>query len=197
VTADADPADLVRRAAEGDAAAWQALVERYAGLLWSIAGSYRLGRADAADAVQTTWLRLLENLSRLREPERVGAWLATTLRHECLAVLRRSGRVAPTDDDALERAVEATGKIADPPDAGLLRGERDSRLWQAFERLSERCKLVLRALVVEAEDGPPVYTDVAQRLSIPVGSLGPSRARCLLQLRRLLTEPDADAWGIA
>jgi RNA polymerase sigma factor (sigma-70 family) len=194
-----DPGELVRRAAEGDADAWQSIVERYAGLLWSIAASYRLGRADAADVVQTTWLRLLENLTRLREPERVGAWLATTLRHECLAALRRSGRVAPTDDVALERAVEATALAggSESPDAGLLRGERDSRLWQAFERLSQRCRDVLRALVVDAEDGPPVYAEVARRLDIPVGSLGPSRARCLELLRRSLQDPDLGAWGEA
>jgi DNA-directed RNA polymerase specialized sigma24 family protein len=91
--------ELVGAAATGDRQAWDELVDRYSGLLWSIAMAYRLGRADAADVVQTVWLRLLENLDKLRDPDRVGAWLATTARRECQRTLVRTSRVLPTDDD--------------------------------------------------------------------------------------------------
>jgi RNA polymerase sigma factor (sigma-70 family) len=92
-------AQLVEAAAHGDEDAWYALVDRYNGLLWSVARSHRLGMADAADVVQTAWLRLVERLSSLRDPERVGAWLATTTRRECLRTQRRAGRQVPTDDE--------------------------------------------------------------------------------------------------
>ena len=91
--------ELVRAAATGDRQAWDELVDRYSGLLWSIAIAYRLGRADAADVVQTVWLRLLENLERLRDPDRVGAWLATTARRECQRSLAQTRRMLPTDDE--------------------------------------------------------------------------------------------------
>jgi RNA polymerase sigma factor (sigma-70 family) len=89
-------ASLVRAAAAGDEAAWGALVERFTPLLWATTRSYRLDRARAADVVQTCWLRLVENLDRVQEPERVGAWLATTARRECLRALRLEGRELPT-----------------------------------------------------------------------------------------------------
>src|SRR3954449_1219324 len=94
----AEVADLVRAAAEGDRDAWDALVDRFNGLVWSVARSHRLSTVDASDVVQTTWLRLVEHLGRLQEPERVGAWLATTARRESLRTLRHSARQVPTDE---------------------------------------------------------------------------------------------------
>ena len=91
-------AELVRAAAEGDQAAWNGLVDRYNGLVWSVARSHRLSMADASDVVQTTWLRLVEHLGRLQDPERVGAWLATTARRESLRALRHSARQVPTEE---------------------------------------------------------------------------------------------------
>src|SRR4051812_7204185 len=91
-------AELVRAAAEGDQAAWNRLVDRYNGLVWSVARSFRLSPADASDVVQTSWLRLVEHLGRLQEPERVGSWLATTARRECLRTLRQSARQLPTEE---------------------------------------------------------------------------------------------------
>lgn len=169
---------LVRRAAGGDEAAWNALVAKYANLLWSIARAHRLGAEAAADVVQTCWLRLLENLSRINEPERLAGWLATTARHECLRTLRRSGREDPADDTTLDRPDD----LSPPVDAGVLVGERDAALWRALDRLGERCRILLRVLLA---DPPPAYDTVSKLLDMPVGSIGPTRARCLAKLRAL------------
>jgi RNA polymerase sigma factor (sigma-70 family) len=172
-----DVGQLVRDAADGDPAAWNRLVERFNGLVWSVARAHRLDSADASDVVQTTWLRLVENLGRLQEPERVGAWLATTARRESLRTLRLSARVLPTEPELLPDA----GTDA-PLAAALLASERDRALWTAFGGLSERCQVLLRALVA---DPPPSYEDVGAALDMPIGSIGPTRQRCLERLRGL------------
>jgi len=172
----AEVAALVHAAADGDRAAWDALVDRYNGLVWSVARSHRLSAVDASDVVQTTWLRLVEHLGRLQDPERVGAWLATTARRECLRTLRHSARMVVSE--------EPPEQVTEPQlDAALLAEERDRALWQAFGGLSERCQALLRILVA---DPPPSYEDVGAALDMPIGSIGPTRARCLEQLRRKL-----------
>jgi RNA polymerase sigma factor (sigma-70 family) len=179
----ADPVPgWIRAAAAGDATAWEHLVDQFAGLTWSICRGYRLSEPDAADVVQLTWLRLLENLDRIRDPRRLAGWLATTCRRECLALLRRAAPTVPVGDDHLDRLLGGGGD----PDQPLLLAEEYARLWEAFARLSDWCQQVLRALVVDAEDGPPSYRLVAAQLHTPVGGLGPTRARCLAQLRKLL-----------
>ena len=175
--------DLVRAAAAGDPAAWDALVRRYGGLLWSVCRDHRLSEADAADVFQLTWLRLLERLDSLQDPDRVAGWLATTCRRECLAVLRRARRVSPSSE-----VVELHSEPAGAADADLLRADRDAGLWDAFARLGDRCRRVLAVLVARPEEGPPSYARAAEELGMPVGSLGPTRARCLAQLRRLLDD---------
>jgi RNA polymerase sigma factor (sigma-70 family) len=178
---------LVSAAAAGDAAAWKELVESFSGLVWSIARGYRLSPADAADVFQTVWLRLAEHLGRIRDPAHVGAWLATTARHEALRVARGSTRVILTDSPELldsgqvdehspEQAVLASEEAA-------TNSERAVRLWRAFGQLPARCQALLRVLTATP---PPSYAEVAAALDIPVGSIGPTRARCLQQLRRRL-----------
>lgn len=176
-------AQLVHAAAKGDQAAWDALVDRYTGLCWSIARSHRLSPADAADAVQTAWLRLVERLDTLRDPERVGAWLATTTRNECLRVIRRSSRQVPTGEDAWLESSEPV----DPPDLTVLASEEAVELWQAVDGLPDRCRQLLRVLMA---DPPPSYEDVSAALEMPVGSIGPTRARCLERLRDQLDLSD-------
>ena len=171
----AEVAELVQAAADGDRDAWDALVDRFNGLVWSVARSHRLSTVDASDVVQTTWLRLVENLSRLQDPERVGAWLATTARRESLRTLRQSARLLPTEE--LPEVTE-DAKV----DAALLVEERDRALWQAFGGLSERCRALLRILVA---DPPPSYEDISAALDMPIGSIGPTRQRCLERLRGL------------
>lgn len=183
---DAGVAQLVRAAAGGDQKAWDSLVERYAGLVWAVIRGHRLTGADAADASQTTWLRLVEHAHGLQDPARVGAWLATTARRECLRVLRGSGRQIPYGDD-LPEPVSDDESVADD----LLRNERDAQLWEAFGRLPQRDQALLRMLVA---DPAPSYREIADALDMPVGSIGPTRARCLERLRR---EREAVTEGLA
>lgn len=172
---DGAPGALVRRVAAGDKSAWEPLVERYKSLVWSIVRSYRFNDDDASDVVQTTWLRLVEHLDRIRDPDAVGTWLATTARNECLAHLRRKGRQGVS----LEAVPEVAATGPSPGDRVLVR-ERDAELWSALHHISERCRQLLRIL---ASDPPPSYQEVGAALGVPVGSIGPTRARCLQKLR--------------
>lgn len=184
-----DPAALVQEAGRGDRDAWQALVQAYGGLVWSVARGYRLAPADAADVSQTTWLRLVENLDRLQEPAKVASWLATTARRESLRLLRRGNHEVPHETGTGEDQPSSD----DDPEVVLLSTEERTELWAAFRELTERCKLLLRVLSVTPL---PSYTDVASSLGMPVGSIGPTRSRCLTQLRRNLTARQAFAEGI-
>lgn len=173
---------LVRAAAHGDAHAWEQLVDRFADLVWSICRAYRLTSEDAADVAQLTWLHLLESLDRIRDPQRLAGWIATTCRRECQAALRRLRSSVSVEDDHLDR-LAGGASAADEP---FLAAVEHAALWQAFQLLSEWCQRVLRELVIEPEDGPPSYRLVADKLQVPVGSLGPTRGRCLRELRKLL-----------
>ena len=174
-----DPSALLAAASAGDSSAWNAIVEQYTGLLWSIARGYRMSSADSADAVQTTWLRLVEHLVRFEDPIRLPGWLATTIRRECLRILRRSKREQPSYDD------EGLPDFADdsaPLDSSLLLAERDAALWRALEQMPEKCRLLIRVLMASP---PPSYAEVAAALDMPIGSIGPTRQRCLDRLRRI------------
>ncbi len=151
--------------------------------MWSVVRGFRLSGTDAADAVQMTWLRLVENLDRIRDADRLASWLATTARRECLQQLRRRGRTAiPMDDTVLQDVADD----ADPVDAGLLLDERDGALWRAFSALGERCRRLLRVMMATP---PPSYQEVSEALDMPHGSIGPTRQRCLDALRKIV---DAD-----
>ncbi len=179
----ADPVPgWVRAAAAGDARAWEQLVDRYNGLVWSICRAHRMSDDDAADAVQLTWLHLLENLERIRDPRRLAGWLATTCRRECQALLRRSKSSVAVEEETIDRLLGGSA----PADEPVLTADQHAVLWKAFHLLSEWCQRVLRALVVDADQGPPSYRLVAAQLDTAPGSLGPTRARCLNQLRKLL-----------
>ena len=169
-------AGLVEGAAAGQPTAWDGLVERFAGLVWAVARGHGLSKADAADVSQTTWLRLAEHLHRIREPERIGAWLATTARNESLRMLRLARRQIPVEEvvelPAEHARSEAEGRVLDE--------ERDAALWRAFESLSGPCKVLLRTLMA---DPAPSYGEVSVVLDMPIGSIGPKRNRCLQRLR--------------
>jgi RNA polymerase sigma factor (sigma-70 family) len=168
-------------AAEGEQASWDRLVERYGGLVWSVARSYRLAPEDAADVSQTTWLRLVEHLGRLREPERVSAWLVTTAKRECLRVIRSRNRERVLDLEGLAR----TEDDEPPVDSRLLALERSTMLMAALGRLGDGCQRLLRVLMASP---PPSYDLVSEALGMPIGSIGPTRARCLGHLRRQLAD---------
>jgi RNA polymerase sigma factor (sigma-70 family) len=169
---------LVGAATAGDQRAWNALVQEFSGLLWAIARAHRLSDADAADVVQATWLRLLEHLERLRDRTRVGAWLATTARRECLRVIRDHGRAVPYGEDAPECD---SGELA--LDEALFAHERDDALWLGFSRLRTSDQALLRLLVA---DPRPPYEEIAAALDMPIGSIGPTRQRALERLRQEL-----------
>jgi RNA polymerase sigma factor (sigma-70 family) len=157
--------ELVLRARRNDADAWAALVDRYTGMLWSIARSYDLSAADSGDVIQTAWLRLVERLHLLRQPDSVGAWLAVTAHRESRRTLRRCRRerLAPIERPA-------------PPHI-------DYDVEKLLAALPERCRTILRIL---AQAPPLTYAEVAAALRIPIGSVGPTRQRCLARLREHL-----------
>ncbi|MCW2778105.1 MAG: polymerase sigma factor [Frankiales bacterium] len=178
---------LVLAAGEGDARAWEALVDAYMGLIWTITRNHRLSASDAADVSQTTWLRLVEHLDALEDPRRVGAWLATTARRECLRVIAGSGR---------QLLVPDTGPLSDKAqvhepgvDAGLLAREEATQVQGALVGLSSRCQQLLQLLML---DPPASYDEISEAMGMPVGSIGPTRGRCLERLQGLL-----DAQGIS
>lgn len=178
-----DVAALLALSTSGDEAAWHRLVERFSPLLWSVCRSFGLSTADSADVFQLTWLRLLEHLDSIEDPDRLPGWLGTTCRRECLSLLRRNKRAQPSDDDRLFDRYSPQDAGADKP---LLVAERDAALWRAYRQLDQRCQDVLRVLLVEPDGGRIPYELAAAGLGMPVGSLGPTRGRCLARLRKWL-----------
>jgi RNA polymerase sigma factor (sigma-70 family) len=168
-------AELLRAAELGDRAAWRELVARHTPTVWAVARSHRLDRHDAADVVQSTWLSLLENMNRIHDPAALAAWLAVTARRHALRLIGARRRESPVDEQRLDFA------RADAADVAVLRSSPNAALWRAFTQLSEQCQRVLRVLVHAPELS---YRQVAASLGIPVGSIGPTRGRCLAQLRR-------------
>jgi RNA polymerase sigma factor (sigma-70 family) len=165
---------LVRAAASGNQHAWEGLVNEFSPLVLGVARAHRLSEADASDVAQTTWLRLVEHLERIQDPERVGGWLATTAWRESVRVQRRASKQIvtdrvpepPADEDVTQRIVTA---------------ERDAAVREAFHRLRGRDQALLRLLV---SDPAPSYEQIGEILQMPVGSIGPTRARSLTRLRR-------------
>jgi RNA polymerase sigma factor (sigma-70 family) len=173
-------AELVRRAAAGDLTAWDRLVAQFARLIWSITADFKLGESDAADVAQTTWLRLLEHIDRIEYPDRVGSWLAATARNECLRRLAARKRVVLGHED-----VEPDSAVAHGPDVDerLLADERAQTVREALSRLPRRWQRLLEMLMA---DPPASYADISDELELPIGSIGPTRGRCLARLRVLL-----------
>lgn len=177
--------EVVREALNGSAWAWDDLMCRFGGMVTAVARSCRLNDADVNDVFQVTWLRLVENIDRIEKPERVGAWLATTARRESLRIMRSKSRVIPDADGMLQ--------LSDPncaaPDAGPLAEERSEAVQRAFVKLPPHCQ---RLLGILAGAEPPSYKEISRILSMPIGSIGPTRGRCLEHLRRIMEAQGAD-----
>ena len=171
--------DLVARARNGDRQAWDALVERYAPLTWSICRRHRLDDADADDVGQSVWLQLLDQLDKVRDPAALPGWLATTTRRECARV-QRAARGAHAAGHALD-AETIPDHQAQTVEQQLLAAERHAALREAFARLPLCCQRLITLLI---QDPPLPYATISARLNIPVGSIGPNRGRCLDRLRR-------------
>ena len=170
---------LVTRARNGERQAWDALVERYAPLIWSICRRHRLEPADAEDAAQNVWLKLVDHLDSLRVPAALPAWLATTTRRECGRILRTARR--PCDAGHALAAGVIPDNHAQAAEQDLLAAERHAALREAFGQLPPGCQQLLALLI---EDPALSYAEISARLGVPVGSIGPSRRRCLDKLRR-------------
>jgi RNA polymerase sigma factor (sigma-70 family) len=174
-----DVTALMRRAAAGDTQAWERLVDQYARLIWSITREFKLMDTDAADVAQTTWLRLLEHIDRIEYPDRVGSWLAATARNECLRSLAARKRVVLGHDAEPDSAVAHGPDI----DERLLADERAQVVRAALSRLPRHWQRLLELLMA---DPPTSYADISDELGLPIGSIGPTRGRCLARLRVLL-----------
>ena len=175
-----DTTGLVRRAAGGDQRAWQRLVDQYARLIWSMTRDFKLMESDAADVAQVTWLRLLEHIDRLEQPARVGSWLAATARHECLRSLAARKRlVLVQDHTALDEVAVHESEL----DERLLADENAQAVRKALSRLPWRWQQLMELLMA---DPPASYAEISDQLGLPVGSIGPTRGRCLARLRVLL-----------
>jgi RNA polymerase sigma factor (sigma-70 family) len=172
-------ATLLEEAAHGDQLAWRQLVERYERLVRSVAGSYGLQAADVYDVTQTTWLRLVQNLHTIRDPERLAGWLAVTASRESLSVLRQAARQKPMVEDT-----------ADPDpgvdtESSVVARATAHDLWATVAELPPRQQQLLVALFLEELHS---YDEVAARCAMPIGSIGPTRARALSQVRRRLAD---------
>jgi RNA polymerase sigma factor (sigma-70 family) len=172
-------ASLIDAARRGDQSCWNTLVDRFMPLVRCVVRRYRLSAEDASDVCQTTWLRLVEHLDDIREPERLAGWILVTARNESLRLLNARKKVVAADP--------LTGfGMADLPDDGpaadelLIRAERHLALLEGLEHLRPQHRQLLLLLI---EDPPLSYADISERLGIPHGSIGPTRGRALAELR--------------
>jgi len=176
-----EAARLVREARAGDADAWARLVAGYERLVLAIAFNFRMRREDAEDVRQTVFFRLAQHLDRLRDPESVGSWIASVARNECLALIRNTKPTTSTD------ALDDVAVDADPVDNVLAR-ESSVELWRAFARLGPDCQALLTMRVLN--DPQPSYEEISVALDIPIGSIGPTRRRCLDKLKQAIVKVD-------
>ena len=188
---------VVAAAEDGDEAAWQDIVGRYTPLVASVAHGFRLRRADVDDVAQTVWLRLVEHLGELREPRALPRWIITTTRNECIRLFNASRRTRPIDpiaecsayDEAAAGASQPfLGTQPDDPDEHLIQVGRHQALLAALAELPPHQRDLILLLI---EDPPLSYATISQRLNVPIGSIGPTRARAVERLREC---PEIAEW---
>jgi RNA polymerase sigma factor (sigma-70 family) len=177
---DVELAETVGEAVGGNQEAWDALVDRFAPLVWGIARAHSLDTLDASDVSQTVWLRLAEHIGDLRDRTRIGSWLAVTTKNEAQRTHKRRQFQMPVSH---ERLIHLPEPNARQPEETVVASEEATALWTAFSSLGVQCRTLLRMLI---NDPAPSYTAVSETLGLPVGSIGPKRARCLSSLRKLL-----------
>ncbi|HEX6222077.1 MAG TPA: sigma-70 family RNA polymerase sigma factor [Acidimicrobiia bacterium] len=178
--------ELLTLAAGGDRGAWDALVERFGQMVWSVARSFRLDDAMAKDVSQTVWLKLIENIDRIKDPERLPGWLATTTRREALRVAKARDRAVVTDFEY---------DIEDPApslDEMLIDEEENRVVVRAFSTLDDMCRQLLRLMMIEPALS---YEEISEASGRPIGSLGPTRARCLDKLKGAISRISSGANG--
>lgn len=198
VPAPADPAgapdplwhragDAFARWRDGEPAAMDELVRMLTPVLWHVVRAYGLERTVAEDVVQSTWLTLVRRHHTIADARAVSGWLTTTARREAWRVAQGGARLVAVDDPVLEARMPRAGSAEDD----VHRTDRDRRLWNAVGTLDERCRRLLR---IVAFDDRPDYAGIARDLAMPVGSIGPTRRRCLGKLRTAL---ERDGWSEA
>ena len=170
------PGSTAVPAVDGRREAWDLLYYRYDRVLRSIVRSYRLPDADADEVIQITWLRLVENIAKIRDAEAIGGWLVTTARRECLRVKRQQARESIQDPTTIDAPAVVAG-----PEQQVIERERDAALWAAVRGLPERAQ---RVIVLQASGVASDYQQLSERLDMPVGSIGPTRGRSLERLAR-------------
>jgi RNA polymerase sigma factor (sigma-70 family) len=166
---------------DGDESGLDDLVRLMTPVLWQVARACSLAPAEAEDVVQATWLSFVRSAAGLRDAQSVGAWLTTAARREAWRVSRTGGRTTFVEDEVLERVVPQQGSA----EAEVVTHDEDGLLWAAVGALDLRCQTLLR--IVAFADRPD-YAGIARDLEMPVGSIGPTRMRCLRKLRALLDE---------
>lgn len=185
--AQRDDRSLMTACLDGDHAAWAALIARYQRLIYSIPIKARLSQDDAADIFQSVCLKLYEKLSTIRDSERISSWLITTTSRECWRISARNrrenvpARYSDDDDVGFEKEIPAIGPLPDEQREEL---EQQLLVRQGVEALPERCRELITMLFYQKDELS--YVDIARRMKMPVPSVGPTRARCLEKLRKLL-----------
>jgi RNA polymerase sigma factor (sigma-70 family) len=183
--AERDDRTLVAACLEGDHSAWEALIARYQRLIYSIPIKARLSQDDAADIFQSVCLKLYEKLATIRDSERISSWLITTTSRECWRLSARNRResvpAGGDDDDSFLKEIPAKGPLADEQRETL---DQQHQVRQAVEALPDRCRELITMLFYQKDELS--YVEIAGRMRMPVPSVGPTRARCLEKLRKLL-----------
>lgn len=179
--------ELVKACRDGDESAWETIVLKYQNLLYSIPRRAGLSSDLASDVLQDVFTTLFEKLANLEKPEYLRAWLVTTTQHKTIHLIQRETRGKPRSIDAEEGDVFFEISDSAPlPDEALVKLERERQIENALERIDERCRRLITMLYLEQNQIP--YAEIAQLLNIPLGSIGPTRARCLQKLMKLLPD---------
>ncbi len=189
---EASPATLVQRCLQGDANAWRQLVDRYARLVHSVPARHGLSPAEIEDVGQEVFLALAQNLHSIEDPDRLPAWLVTTARRLCWRMVQRQRREQSLDEEP-DNGDEYTSRreLISPlqtPDEAVEGWNRQAILHAAVARLGERCRRLIELIFLDTRE--PSYDEISALLNIPKGSIGPTRTRCLSQLRIQLGEED-------
>lgn len=185
--------ELVKACREGDESAWEAITYRYQNLLFSIPRRAGLGKDLAADVLQEVFTTLYVKIDQLEKPEFLKAWLITTTRHKTIHLITREtkGRPRSISDDENDPAFDIVDK-APLADEMLIRFEREDQIEKAFTEIDDRCRRLLMMLYLESDKVP--YSEIAEKLDIPLGSIGPTRARCLQKLLKLIPHIETDVF---
>lgn len=185
--------ELVKACREGDESAWEAITYRYQNLLYSIPRRAGLSKDLAADVLQEVFTTLYVKIDLLEKPEHLKSWLLTTTKHKTIHLITREtrGRPRSISDDQNDPAFDIVDK-SPLADEVLIRFEREDQIERAFAEIDDRCRQLLMMLYLESEKVP--YSEIARRLDIPLGSIGPTRARCLQKLLKFIPHRETDVF---